>query len=172
MGRRQKHEVVLTTDEREQLIKGTKCGDWSPREIKRAQMLLSADKNNSAKKDQEIARELHCCQYTVTKLRERFMKKGLKAIHDNTRSGRPKIIDGDIEAHVVAVACSTPPDGSERWTMQLIADRVVGLTNLESFSEFAVRQILKKTNLSLGKKKNGRFLPRRMKSSSGEWKKS
>ena len=76
MGRRQKHEVVLTTDEREQLIKGTKCGDWSPREIKRAQMLLSADKNNSAKKDQEIAKELHCCQYTVTKLRERFMKKG------------------------------------------------------------------------------------------------
>ena len=49
------------------------------------------------------------------------MKKGLKAINDDTRSGKPKIIDGDIEAHVVPVVCSNPPDGSERWTKQLIA---------------------------------------------------
>jgi transposase len=172
MGRKQRHEVVLTAEEREHLIKNTKCGNWSPREIKRAQMLLSTDKNSAAKKDQEIAKELHCCQYTVTKLRERFNKKRLKAVHDNDRSGRPKIIDGDVEAHVIAIVCSTPPEGRERWTMQLIADRVVSLTNLENCSEFAVRQILKKTNLSLGRKKNGRFLPKRMKSLSGEWNKS
>ena len=93
-------------------------------------------------------------------------------IRDKERSGRPRIIDGDVEAHVIAIACSKPPAGRERWTMQLIANRVVQLTDLESCSEFAVRQILKKTNLSLGKKKNGRSLPRQMKSSSGEWKKS
>ena len=172
MGRKQTHEVILTAAERESLIKSTRCGDWSPREIKRAQILLRADKNNGGQSDQEIATELHCYQSTVTKLRERFAEERLGVIHDKTRSGRPKIIDGDVEAHVIAITCSKPPEGRERWTMQLIADRLVQLTNLESCSEFAVRQILKKTNLSPGKKKNGKYLPKQMKNSSGEWKKS
>jgi len=166
------HEVILTPEEKEHLIKNTKVGTWSPREVKRAQILLNADKNSKGKKDREIADELHCCQYTVTKLRERFAKERLGVIHDKERSGRPKIIDGDVEAHVIAIACSNPPAGRERWTMHLIADRTIELTDLESCSEFAVRQILKKTNLSPGKKKNGRYLPKRMKSLSGGWRKS
>jgi hypothetical protein len=170
MGRKQTHKVVLTPEEREYLIKNTKGGTWSPREVKRAQILLNSD--NETKQDREISSELCCYPATITKLRERFAKERLGVIHDKERSGRPRIVDGDVEAHVVAIVCSNPPDGRERWTMQLIANRVVELTDLESFSEFAVRQILKKTNLSLGKKKNGRFLPKRMKSLSGEWKKS
>ena len=166
------YEVVLTNEEKEQLIKNTKSGNWSPREIKRAQILLMANKTKGLKPDQEIADELHCNQYTVTKLRERFSEERLGVIHDKARSGRPKIIDGDVEAHVVAIVCSTPPAGRERWTMQMVADRVVMLTDLENCSEFAVRQILKKTNLSLGKKKNGKYLPRKMKNLSGGWKKS
>jgi hypothetical protein len=172
MGRKQLHEVALTIGEREYLIKKTKSGDWSPREVKRALILLMSDKNNDPKEDQEISEELHCSQYTVTKLRERFVEKRLKVIHDEKRSGRPRIIDGDVGAHVVAIACSEPPAGRERWTMQLIADRVVQLTDLESCSEFAVRQILKKTNSSLGKKRNGKFHPKQMKNSSGGWRKS
>jgi transposase len=172
MGRKQAHEVALTAEEREYLINNTKSGDWSPREVKRAQILLSSDKNNDAKKDHEIAEDLHCSQYTVTKLRDRFAEKRLDVIHDKERSGRPKIIDGDVEAHVIAIVCSEPPAGRERWTMQLIADRVVELTDLESCSEFAVRQILKKTNSSLGRKKNGKFHPKQMKNLSGGWKKS
>lgn len=172
MARKQVHEVTLTIEERGYLIRNTKCGNWSPREIKRAQILLMADKNNNAKEDHEIANELHCSQYTVTKLRERFVKARLGVIHDKERSGRPRIIDGDIEAHVVAVACSKPPEGRQSWTMQLIADRVVTLTDLESCSEFAVRQVLKKTNLSLGKKKSGKFPHKQMENLSGEWKKS
>lgn len=166
------HEIELTSEEREYLIKQTKCGDWTPREVKRAQILLGADKNKDDKKDLAIAHELHCSQYTVTKLRERFAKDRLGVIHDNARSGRPKIIDGDVKAYVIATVCSEPPEGRVRWTMQLIANRVVELTELESCSEFAVRQILKKANLNRGKKKSGRFLPKQMKSSSGEWKKS
>jgi transposase len=172
MGRKQTHEIVLTTEEREYLIKNTKVGDWSPREVKRAQILLKADKNGDAKGDEEIAKILHCSQYTVAKLRERFGKERLGVIHDKERSGRPKIIDGDVEAHIIAIVCSNPPEGRERWTMQLIANRVVQLTDLESCSEFAVRQILKKTNLSLGRKKNGKFHPKQMKSLFGGWKKS
>lgn len=172
MGRKQMYEIVLTNEELDHLIKNTKSGDWSPREVKRAQILLMINKTMGRKPDQEIAGELHCNQYTVTKLRERFSEQRLGVIHDKARSGRPKIIDGDIEAQVVAIACSTPPAGRERWTMQLIAERVVTLTDLEGCSEFAVRQILKKTNLSLGKKKNGKYLPKQMKNSSGEWKRS
>jgi transposase len=172
MGREQTFKVVLTAEERAYLIKNTKGGDWSPREVKRAQILLKADKNNDAKEDHEISEELRCSQFTVQKLRERFAKERLGVIHDKERSGRPKIIDGDVEAHVIAIVCSTPPAGRERWTMQLIADRVVQLTDLESCSEFAVRQILKKTNSSLGRKKNGKFHPKQMKNLSGEWKKS
>lgn len=170
MGRKQTYRVVLTPEEKEYLIKNTKAGTWSPREVKRAQILLNSD--NEFKHDQEIARELHCYPATVTKLRERFAKERLGVMHDKERSGRPRIVDGDVEAHVVAIACSKPPAGRERWTMQLIANRVVELTDLEGCSEFAVRQILKKTNLSLGKKKNGKYLPRQMKSSYGGWKKS
>ena len=172
MGRRQMHEVKLSNEERDLLIKNTKSGDWSPREVKRAHILLRSDKNHEGKKDQEIAKELNCYEATVTKLRERFSKKRLGVVHDKARSGRPKILDGDVEAHVIATVCSKPPEGRARWTMKLIANRVVELTELESCSEFAVRQILKKTNSSLGKRKNGKYLPKRMKSLSGKWKKS
>src|SRR5271156_956155 len=104
MGRKQTHKVVLTPEEREYLIKNTKSGTWSPREVKRAQILLSSD--NETKHDQEISRELCCYPATITKLRERFAKERLGVIHDKERSGRPRIVDGDVEAHVVAIVCS------------------------------------------------------------------
>jgi hypothetical protein len=172
MGRPQMHEVELTSEEREYLTKQTKSGDWAAQKVKRAQILLKADRTCGVMQDNEIAEELYCCQYTITKLRKRFATERLGVIQDKPRSGRPKIIDGDVEAHVIAIACTNPPEGRERWTMQLIADRVVELTDLENCSEFSVRKILKKTNLNLGKKGNGKFLPKQTKNSSGEWKKS
>lgn len=172
MGKKQTHEVALTIEEREYLIQNTKSGDWSPREVKRAQILLKADKNSEAKKDLEISNELHCCQYTVTKLRERFAGERLEVIHDKPRTGRPRIIDGDVEAHIIAVACSEAPTGRERWTLRLIAGKVVTLTEVESCSYGSVRNVLKKTNLNRGKKKNGKSPRRLMTNLSGEWKKS
>jgi hypothetical protein len=172
MGRQQMHEVALTVEERGFVIKNTKSGEWSPREVKRALILLRADKNGEAKKDLEIANELHCCQYTVTKLRERFAAERLEAIHDKPRTGRPRIIDGDVEAHIVAVACSEAPEGRERWTLRLIAGKVVTLTDVESCSYGSVRNVLKKTNLNRGKRKNGKSPRRPTTNLSGEWKKS
>jgi transposase len=156
MGNKQTYEIVLTKEEKEFLIKNTKSGDWSPREVKRALILLKADKNNEAKIDSEIANELHCSPSTVAKLRERFYKKRLTMIHDESRVGRPRIVDGDVEAHIIAVTCSEAPAGRERWTLRLIAGRIVTLTDLESCSYNTVRNVLKKTNLNLGKKKNGK----------------
>lgn len=172
MGQKQTHEVVLTAEERQHLIKNTKGGNWSTREVKRAQILLRADKNHEAKKDIEIAEELYCNPSTVTKLRERFAKERLGILHDKPRAGRPKIIDGDVEAHIVAVACSEAPEGRARWTLRLIADRIVALTDVESCSYGSVRNVLKKTNLNRGKKKNGKFLQKQMTNLSGEWKRS
>lgn len=172
MGNKQKHEVALTEEERGLLIKNTKSGDWSPREIKRAQILLKADKNSEAKKDLEIAAELHCCSYTVTKLRQRFNEERLEVIHDKPRIGRPRIIDGDVEAHIIAIACSEVPKGRERWTLRLIAGKVVTLTDVESCSYGSVRNVLKKMNLSHGKRKNGKSPQEPTKNLSGEWKRS
>jgi hypothetical protein len=173
MGQKQKHEVRLGEEERALLIKNTKSGDWSPREVKRAQILLKADKNRpDAKEDWEIAEELDCNQWTVTKLRMRFTQGRINVIHDRPRTGRPRIIDGDVEAHIIAVACSEAPEGRERWTLRLIAGKVVTLTDVETCSYGSVRNVLKKTNLNLGKRKNGKSLQKQTTNLSGEWKKS
>lgn len=172
MGQQQKHEIRLSQEEREFLIKNTSKGDWSTREVKRAQILLRADKNSaSPKQDWEIAEELNCSQWTITNLRKRFTQHGINVVHDQPRTGRPKIIDGDVEAHIVAVACSEAPRGKERWTLRLIAGRVVALTDVESCSHVSVRNVLKKTNLNLGKKKNGKSPRKPTMNLSGEWKK-
>ena len=173
MGQKQKYEIRLGEEEKELLIKNTKRGDWSPREVKRAQILLKADKNNpDAKEDWEIAEELHCNQWTVTNLRKRFAQERIKVIHDKPRTGRPRIIDGDVEAHIIAVACSEAPAGRERWTLRLIAGKVVALTEVESCSYGSVRNVLKKTNLNRGRRKNGKSPQKPMLNLSGEWKKS
>lgn len=173
MGKKQKHGVRLTEEERGVLIQSTKKGDYSPREIRRIQILLRADKNNpNAKQDAEIALELNCNQWTVTNLRHRFAKERLGVVHDKDRSGRPKIVDGDVEAHIIAVACSEAPEGRERWTLRLIAGRVVSLTNMESCSYGTIRNVLKKTSLSPGRKKNGKSHQKPTTNLSGGWKKS
>ena len=173
MGQRQKHEVRLTEEERAFLIKNTHHGEWTAREVKRAQVFLKADKNGAeAKEDWEIAEELGLSREAITALRKRFVEKRVKAIQDKERSGRPKIVDGDVEAHIVAIACSEPPEGRQRWTLRLIAGRVVQLADVESCSYVTVGSVLKKTSLSHGKRKNGKFRPNKMKNLSGEWKKS
>lgn len=173
MGQKQKHEVRLTEAERAFLIKNTHHGEWTAREIKRAQLLLKADRNGAKpQEDWEIAEELNLSRMSVTALRKRFTEERLKIIHDKERSGRPRIVDGDVEAHIVAVACSEPPKGRVRWTLRLIAGRVMELTDVESCSYVTVGSVLKKTNLRRGRRKNGKYLARKMKNLSGGWKRS
>lgn len=152
MGRKQQYEIRLSEEEREYLLRKTAYGDWSPRQVKRGLILLKADKNQDVPlTDEQIANELHCAHATVNYVREKFLRDGrLASIVDKPRSGRPKIIDGEVEAHIVATACSLPPEGQVRWTLQLIADRVVQLAGIESCSHMSVDRTLKKTNLSLG----------------------
>jgi transposase len=151
MGQKQKHEVRLTEDERAFLIEKTASGDWSARKVKRAQVLLKADKNQKTfLEDLEIAQELHCSRSMAALMRERFGRERLGSLVDKPRSGRPKKFDGEVHAHVIAIACSQPPEGRERWTLRLIADRLVRLSEVESCSHSSVGGLLKKVNLNLG----------------------
>lgn len=173
MGRTVKYPVILTEEEKDHLRKHTSSGKWGVRAVKRARILLKADTSeNSALEDEQIAKEVGCCLSTVHKIKLRFAKgERLNVVEDNPRSGRPKTIDGEIEAHVIAIACSSPPEGRVRWTLQLISGKIVTLTEVNC-SHMSVARILKKTNLSLGSKKNGKSPEEKVMNLSGEWKQS
>ncbi len=174
MGRKVEYKVILTKEEKHYLRKYTYAGKWSVRSVKRAQILLRADKSeNSGLEDEQICHEVGCSLSTVHNTKLRFAKgERLKALEEKPRSGRPKQIDGEVEAHIIATACSSPPEGRVRWTLHLIADRVVALTEMEACSHTSVARTLKKTNLSLGSRKNGKFPEDQKKNLSGEWKSS
>lgn len=151
MARLVEYQVCLTQEEREHLHANTKSGNWPPRFVRRALILLKADINSNPLPEEDIARDVGCCVSTVRNIKLRFAKgERVNVVHDNERSGRPKIIDGELEAHIVATTCSTPPEGRLRWTLELIADRIVVLTGVENCSRATIQRTLKKMNLSLG----------------------
>lgn len=93
---------------------------------------------------------------TVSEIAKRFVEEGIEsALSRKEQANRPRKIDGKVEAHIVAIACSEAPEGRERWTLQLIADELVRLGVVESLSATAVGTTLKKTKSSPGKKRNG-----------------
>ena len=106
--------------------------------------------------DGEIAGALLINAATVARVRKRFVEEGVEAaINDKPRPGRERKLDGKQEAHLVAIACSSPPEGHVSWTLHLLADKVVELEFAGSISLETVRQILKKTNSSRGRRKSG-----------------
>lgn len=136
--------VDLNEVEREQLIDLSKKGRPSARKIKRANILLLADK---AKTDAEIADTLHTSIPTVVRTRRKFVVGGLAfALNEQSRSGRLPKMNDKLEAILTTLAQSVPPAGRKRWTLQLLADRLVTLTDLEAISYETVRGVLKKTN--------------------------
>ena len=115
--------VDLSKEEKEQLEELTGKGQSAGRKIKRAHILLLA---NKGLKDKEIARALDAAVSTVERIRKRFVEEGLKAaIPERPRPGAKRSLDGHQEAYSVALACSNPPQGREPWTMQLLADGLV-----------------------------------------------
>jgi transposase len=149
--RPQKHPVVLSETEKEQLEGIVKRGKHTRREIQRAQMLLWS---TEGKPDLEIAKLLGVTPLTVASTRQRWATE--KRIADAPKPGRHKKLDAKQEAFLVALACSDAPEGRESWTLQLLADKLVELKVIEEpISYETVRETLKKTNLSLGKKSSG-----------------
>ncbi len=145
---RKLYVVNLTDEEHLILCELVRKGSASARKVTRAHILLQA---NDGASDQTIADALHIGRATVERVRKRFVEGNLeRALTDAKRPGAKRKLDGRQEALLVATACSTPPNGRARWTMQLLADKLVALTDLESLSDETVRRTLKKTNSSPG----------------------
>ena len=138
-----KYRVDLTESEREQLLNIARRGKSSARKVKRALILCQADEGRN---DQQIAEALLVGAATVSRVRQRFVEEGLEsALNERPRPGQRRKLDGKQEAHLVAVACSQAPAGHVRWTLRLLADKVVEPEFADSISPETVRQVLKKT---------------------------
>jgi transposase len=148
--------VELSDAEREYLSKLISSGESKARKLTRARILLKAD---AGCKDKAISEALDVGQATVQRVRKRFAQEGLEAAINRRPPNRTyeRILDGRAEAHLIALACSAPPEGHARWSLRLLAERLVALDELdiESISYETVRRTLKKTNLSLGSNNSG-----------------
>ena len=139
--------VDLTEEERAYLLDFIKSGEKSARKLNRARILLLADENKS---DREIAEVLHTGASTVQRTRQRFVEGNLEgALNERPRQGRSKRLDEKGEVILETLAHSKPPEGRKRWTLQLLADRLVQLKVVASISYETVRQEVKKSELSL-----------------------
>jgi transposase len=143
--------VTLTPGERDQLESLHRAGKRSARTFTRARILLLADQGRGgpAWHDRRIAEALGCGRRTVERIRERFTAEGLDAALTHRTPARPpreRVLDGEAEARLIALACSASPDGRKSWTLRLLADKLVELEVVESVSHETVRQTLKKTS--------------------------
>jgi transposase len=137
-----KYLVELTEEERDALRALTSRGTIGVRRYKRARALLAADAGES---DAGIAAQVGLHPATLERLRKRCVEEGLDAaLSERPRPGARRALDGRQEAHLVALACTTPPGGQKRWTMRLLADRLVALRVVERISDETVRRTLKR----------------------------
>lgn len=160
-----KHAIALTDEQRDHLDRLTRTGRHHARSIQHARILLMSDATpdeGPAWSDEKIADALDCGIATVARVRKRFLKDGLdEAIRARkTAPGRPPKIDGIAEAHLVALACSQPPEGHARWSLRLLSDRFVELAMSEGLlsspvSYETVRVVLKKTRYVRTASSNG-----------------
>ncbi len=140
--------VDLTEEERAVLLELIGQGSPPARKVNRAHILLLADKG---KTDTEIAEALHTSVPTVQRTRRRFVEGNLdRALNEDPRHGASKKLDEKGEAVLEMLARSQPPTGQKRWTLQLLADRLVELKAVDTISYETVRQELKKSGSSLG----------------------
>ena len=147
-----KYVVRLSSEEREALELLVKKGKTQAYRIKHANVMLAVDADGPDWSDEEAAEAFGCHMNTVANVRQRFVEQGLEAALERKKQKSPsreRILDGEKEARLIAVACSAPPDGRSKWTLQLLADKLVALKVVESISDQTVRRTLKKTNSSL-----------------------
>ncbi len=149
-----KYKVTLTQEEREYLIKITRKGSNAAKKVIHALILLNVDQgehSETRQTNEEISKVLKIGMRTIDRVKKRFVLESLEAalgIAPTSRVYRKKI-DGDAEARLITIACSNPPEGYGRWSLRLLADRMVELKYVDDISYETVRKVLKKTNLNL-----------------------
>ena len=171
-----RYRVTLTQQERQELQQLVSRGKADARKLAHARILLQADESEGGPRrtDEQVASALDGSTRTVERVRERFVEEGLDAAL-LPRPGKrvyARKLDGRREARLIALACSRPPAGKARWTLRLLADKLVELKVVDSISHEAVRQALKKTNSSRIRRRCGASRPSSRRSSSITWKTS
>ena len=149
-----RYKVSLTEAEREELIGLVNKGKGQASRLRRARVLLMADEaqEGGGFKDADIAKALNAQVRTVERIRQKWVQEGIEAALNHTQptKTRGKVLDGAAEARLTQLACTEAPDGHERWSMQMLADKLIELEVVETVSRETVRTTLKKMNLSLG----------------------
>lgn len=145
-----KYRVTLTPEEREVLGRMIARGKAAARKLAHARVLLQADEaeGGPARADEDIAAALNVSVRTVERVRQRFVEQGLEAalLPKPAKRIYARRLDGEQEAHLIALACSAPPEGKGRWTLRLLAEQMVELQHVDAVSHETVRQALKKTS--------------------------
>lgn len=154
-----KYVVTLSPEERESLHRLIVAGTGPARKLAHARILLKADQGpgGPAWSDAEIVEALETSQPTVSRIRRRYVEAGLEAAVNRRAPWREyrRKLDGAQEARLVALACSEPPAGQARWSLRLLADRLVELEIVDEVSYQTVRRVLKKTPSSPGRRSSG-----------------
>jgi transposase len=145
--------INLTKQERTELSQLIKSGKHSARVLGRARILLLLDRSQGEKRKlQEVADVMQSSMGTISNVKKRYLEGGLEhGLYERPRPGAVPKITGEVEAHLIALVCSDPPEGQARWTLRLLADKLVELELVETISHVAVGDALKKTNSSPGK---------------------
>jgi transposase len=142
-GRPRTYTVTLTDPQRQQLQQMLASGRWLARDLDRARILLLVDAGHT---NSAVAQQLDTSRVRVNRVCKRFFEEGLEAaVHDRPRPGAAPKLDSEQEACLTALACSTGPEGRSRWTLRLLADKLVELGVVDTISHETVRQTLKKT---------------------------
>ncbi len=143
-----KYEVILSDEERSELERLVSSGSAPAKKIRRAQILLMSADGWS---DSAVGAALGVSRQTIHVIRKQSRTRGVEATLTRRPGRKPnRLLDGIGEAHLIALTCSEPPAGHERWTLRLLANRMVALAYVPAVSHETIRQTLKKTNLSLG----------------------
>lgn len=151
---KKKYIVKLTEEERTYLAEKISSGVESARSLRRAWILLKADQgeHGPAWSDERISEAYEISSTSVYQIRRRYYQRGMKGTVARKKPDRvyERCLDGEAEAHLIAMTCSEPPEGYGRWTLRLLRDEMVALEYVESVSHETIRTTLKKTNLSPG----------------------
>jgi hypothetical protein len=155
-----RYTVILTEDERKTLCELTSKGKHNSQKILNALILLNCDIsewNINHSTNEEISRVLNISMKKIDRVKKRFVEEDLEVALNGKESDRiyTKKVDGDAEAHLVALSCSEPPEGFARWSLRLLADKAIELGYFEDISHETVRRTLKKRNQTLAKERMG-----------------
>lgn len=151
-----KYRIHLQPAERQELLSKVQKGKTAAKTIQKAQVLLASDETIGRQSETRLATTYHLSERSIERLRKDFCERGMDVFSPKKRQPRSdKKLTGEVEAHLIAIACSEPPAGESRWKLQAIADRLVELQVVETLSHTSVATVLKKMNSSPGGLKVG-----------------